>query len=483
MKKHQKMYYWIIILIVLVSLIPLCILSFYDHPSADDYDYAIITHAAWVDTHSLRKVFWAAVQTSGNFWNSWQGLYSSAFVLALQPAIFGEKYYAVTGILMIAIILCTNWLFCWYMLHRSLNATKLEAFACGCVLSFLMIQWMPAVTEGVYWYNGAMNYVFFYGIFVCLLCLLISINRHEVKWKDSGKIILLCFLGIILAGGNHVTAFGGILLLAGLILISIVRKKKVQIIINAVVEVCTVSGFLVNVTSPGTKNRQACFTDRPGVFGAIWKAILTGTTYINSWIGIAVIVCMVLMFPLMLKMSRRLREQTAFAFRYPLLVVLGSVAWICAMFCPSYYAMNNGGAGRLVNIVYFFFVMLMFVNEFYMIGWLDSHIVIKKQDNNHRVWYVSAGILVVGMCLACGRQSTGFQAWYCLKDGSAMQYSEEAFMRNDSLCRAEGEDVTLAPYTVKPGLLFFDDITNDPGDWRNDSMRSYYNLNSVVLAE
>ena len=48
MKKHQKMYYWIIILIVLVSLIPLCILSFYDHPSADDYDYAIITHAAWV---------------------------------------------------------------------------------------------------------------------------------------------------------------------------------------------------------------------------------------------------------------------------------------------------------------------------------------------------------------------------------------------------------------------------------------------------
>ncbi|MGN0485505.1 MAG: DUF6056 family protein [Lachnospiraceae bacterium] len=482
MRKKQTLYYWSIILITLLSLLPLFVISFYAHPCADDYNYAIQTHTTWADTHSPLKLIQSAVQTSADFWHTWQGLYSSAFVLALQPAIFGEQYYALTGIFMLSIILGSNFLLCWYLLHRCLKAAKLEAAACGCILSFLMIQWMPSVVEGLYWFNGAMNYVLFYGVFICLLCLLISMNRCQVSVKSIGKILLLCLLGIFLAGGNHITAFCGIILLGCFLIFTILQKKKAQFLITLLAEFCAISGFLFNVTSPGTKNRQARFVDRPGAVKAILKSIQTGAASINGWIGIAVIVGVILLFPLAWRLTKNLREQTGFSFRYPLLVVIGSAAWICMMFCPTYYAMNSSGAGRSVNIVYFFFIILLFVDTFYIIGWLTGHVTLAAV-NSQKYWYTSAAVFAIGVCLCCGTQSCAFQALQCLRDGSAKQYSTEANARIDLLTHSAGKKVTLQPYTVKPGLLFFDDITTDPKNWKNKSLKKYYCLRSVVLAE
>lgn len=61
------------------------------------------------------------------------------------------------------------------------------------------------------------------------------------------------------------------------------------------------------------------------------------------------------------------------------------------------------------------------------------------------------------------------------------QYSQEAFARNKVLLESEGKDVVMNDYSVKPGMLFFDDIQEDPNDWRNNSVREFYKLNSIVL--
>ena len=79
-------------------------ISLYNCPSADDFNYSVRTYTAWKESHSIGQLLGAALDTSVHFWKTWQGLYSSAFLLSLQPAIFSGEAYAVTGIIMMILI-------------------------------------------------------------------------------------------------------------------------------------------------------------------------------------------------------------------------------------------------------------------------------------------------------------------------------------------------------------------------------------------
>ena len=90
----QKRWLRRLILFIVVLLLPAIILAFYARPSADDYVYAARTHAV-VQQYGADwlRLLAAAWDTTVYFFQNWQGLYVSGFVLALQPAIFGNQWY------------------------------------------------------------------------------------------------------------------------------------------------------------------------------------------------------------------------------------------------------------------------------------------------------------------------------------------------------------------------------------------------------
>ena len=153
--------------------------------------------------------------------------------------------------------------------------------------------------QGLYWYNGAMNYVFFHAVLLLLLCVLLSLAGEHPRRK-AGRTVLAVLLAVLLAGGNHVTAFMGILLIVGFGIFAAVKKRRQNLICCVITLAAMVAGFLFNVTSPGTRIRQSYFSDRPGVAGTIVTAVKTGIACINSWMGLAVIVTAVLLLPVLL---------------------------------------------------------------------------------------------------------------------------------------------------------------------------------------
>lgn len=368
-EKREQIYMWVLIGIAFVSMLPLLVLSFYNHPSVDDYLYAVDTYRVWNETHSFWQLLKQAVVTSADFYQNWQGLYTSAFVLALQPAIFGEGYYALTGFLMLAIIYGGNICFTYYILHKRLQCTRLESVACGAVLSFVMVQWMPSVVQGLYWYNGTMNYVLFFAVLELFVCALIQIQMEQDGTRNIRNAVFSAVLGVLLAGGNHITAFMGILTAVAIFIVSILSKERGRMLRSGIALVAIVGGFLFNVSSPGTKIRQSNFSNTPGVINTITSAIKMGTKMIDSWMGLAVIIVFLLFVPTALNMGKCIVEEKGFKFRYPLLVVVCSIGWCCAMLCPPIYAMGSTGDLRITNIVYFSFVLLLFVNGFYLCGW------------------------------------------------------------------------------------------------------------------
>lgn len=488
-KSYQKIYYIMIIAVVMISFIPLIAISFYDCPSADDFDYAITTVKTWNMTHSIVEVLKAAVQTSVKFWNTWQGLYVSAFLLSLQPAIFGGKWYALTGIIMLGLIIGSTVFFSSYILKRLLKRSALESITIGMVMSFLMIQYMPSGVEGLYWFNGAINYGFFFAVLLIHICLLIELQREHSGIKEAILFLAGILGAFLLEGGNHVTALMGVVCAAAAAVI-FSRKNKRKTIENISL-FCISLGFLfLNISSPGTAVRAAAvemnLEEKLGVLQTIFRAMWESLRNVEDWFGFKEIALLVLVLPILTDVTAYIRKELKFKFRYPLAVITVSVAWLAVMYCPPFYALGVCGPDRLLNIVYYCFIILLFINAAYIIGWLQNFIseesIIKIQISNWK-FVQTVAILSFALFFSSVKNTWAFEALKEIYHGEAKAYSEQYFEREAMLLDSAGEDVTVLSFRVKPKLLFFDDITDNTDDWRNEGISNYYGLKSIVLEE
>ena len=55
LQARKKVYLWLLILLSLCALIPLAVLSKYNHQSGDDYGYAYRTFQIWRETNAAAR--------------------------------------------------------------------------------------------------------------------------------------------------------------------------------------------------------------------------------------------------------------------------------------------------------------------------------------------------------------------------------------------------------------------------------------------
>ena len=100
-KTESKIAIALVILFV-ASLLPIFWLGSYGYPSADDYGFSAYSHIAWTGTHSIWQTIKAAGDTVIERWYGWQGTFSSIFLMALQPGIWGM--YGLVPFIMIGML-------------------------------------------------------------------------------------------------------------------------------------------------------------------------------------------------------------------------------------------------------------------------------------------------------------------------------------------------------------------------------------------
>ena len=480
----QNTYYLLLIGITLISITPLLWICRYNCPSADDYSYAIDTFKVWNETHSIGALLRTAVETSVKYWNQWQGLYISAFLLSLQPAIFGSKWYALTGIIMLVLIIGSTVFFSIYILKHLFKRSILESAAVGFTMSFLIIQYMPSCVEGLYWFNGAVNYSFFFAVLLLYICSLIEFQRSDSALKEI-ILFLSCIFGVfILEGGNHVTALMGVVVTLAVLLVCCRRNKRKTL--GNLILLCIAAAFLyLNISSPGTAIRQAAIEvsiERMGIIQTVFMATAEAIKNVGEWLGFKEIAVGVILLPILLPLTTYIREQFHFKFRYPLVVVIVSVAWLAIMYCPPFYAMSAAGNGRLIDVVYYCFVILLYINVTYILGWIQE-IVSEHVTLNTNVfgwkYMVTAVVLAFAVLISTGEKAWGYEAFIELYLGEPQQYSQEYLEREDILLNSSGQDAIVSSYSIKPLVLYFDDISDDANDWKNAAVADFYDVNSV----
>ncbi len=495
--KHQRAKQIGFALLLVCLMIPVFVVAIYNRPVADDYNYSMKVYQEIQENGvSLGGVLSSAMEMNWDFYNGWQGLYVSAFLLALQPGVFGEAFYGATTFLLVALIFGTFYLTSKWLLKELVTSAKYSAPLLALFLTFVVVQDMPSPLEGLYWYNGAVNYMpfclmtFLNILLICKIHLCGSVRRENVLLAVS---VLLSFL---ISGGNHVTSFLNLLAMLGLgVLSCLVKKYKVLLSFAA-----AAIGFYIMLIAPGTGRRTFDLAAEAGEFGVAESVALAMVQSVGmsiEWLNRGLFCLLLLLTPLLWRIVKD--NRFGISFRLPLLPIAGSLLVMGAMWCLPYYAGGNFGTGRLYNVVWLTFVMLTTLCYTYLLGWFHQHFAPQIALPEAKKWQMQsvrvclfgigmAGILLTGNAYPQLETygmipSTSIVACFDLATGRAQGYAAQTDARIALYTDPEVDEVLVEPLTYYPSLLVFSDLGETPDTWPSIAISAYYDKPISLLPD
>lgn len=488
--------------LLIIGIIPLIYIGRYAHPCADDFTYGYYTHAIWSTTKSLPQTLdWAFRQVKITY-DTWQGTFSSAFLMALSPAIWGEEYYFLSPIILIGMMVLAYFSLGYVILVKLLRTSKSIWVIISSLVTFLIIETVPSPVNAYYWYNGAVHYNFMHSCMILLFAAMLCVENGSGRLKEILLYIASCILSVLCGGSNYSTALIGLLGLTFWIGLKwLLGQRKLWKLLPWGIYVFS---FYKNVTAFGNTIRQSNFTQASPV-KAVADSFIQGVHWSRHWFTLQIVLFVLLLVPFLWKAV----ANTGFRFRVPVLVSALSLCAISCMFTPSLYTMGSSGPDRLINIIKMWFCLLLFVNEGYWLGYfrrmmVRGRLVFMKKLLNfpdrlgrwlQRVGGAGMGLCIYTAAILCllfisfvvnveTRQFDygAYAAYVSLKAGEAQTFDREYWERVEILNGPE-KNVILKPFSVEPWLLYFDDITEDATDWRNGAVANWYYKDSVVLGE
>lgn len=468
----------IVILLCVGIILPIIAVGFFNRPSGDDYDYALLTHLAIQNGGGIFDLLKAAWDTNVKFYNTWQGLYSSAFILSLQPGIWSDKLYSLTT--PIVIICCYISLFfsCDILNRHFMQKSKTFSAAAALTILTMLLLWLPSPLGGLYWFNGAMNYMPWAFSNLLTVCILLEADKTSRKNKRIALVALATVIAFLTSGGNHVTAFANILLLLIFTAVKLPSKK----FFPAVPFIFACIGFVIMFTAPGTALRQSLLPAGPGVVKTIIKTALHVYTLAGDWFSFGWIISMIAVTPVAIEFAHKNKDR--FPKFYPLYILfalMAAVAVICGMFCVPYYAMADFGMGRVTNVIWITFMFFSWLIYFMIWGLIVSRGYINTDKLFSEKYYQHGKTAFICICLVAltfiinnTLASTSVKAASELVKGIPQEYARQMDARFEQYNNPELTTVEVSPLTVKSELLFNNDIGTDADIWPNNVVGQFY---------
>ena len=518
---------WLLCCLLVVSLLPLLKDGWYDHPSADDLSMGLEAGLTFRETGSFLQTLGAGFTKTGTLYRTWIGYFTSAFLSVLPPQTWGEGWYRITPLLALGSLCLGTALFLHALLVRCLDADR---YVTGCITALVLIlsiQCLPAGSarvEGLYWYSGAINYTFLYGLglvwLALLLCLADPRDAVTTTASDPRPIksslplcIIASLLGFLIGGGNYMTALSCAMVAVLMLLWALLRDRFCVLLhldpptsrphpwLLVLPCLCQLLGFMISCAAPGNRIRGAGISGMGAIQTVLFALYYVLHFCVDAWSDWAMWLFLVMLAPFLWAATRRCRLR----FQLPGLMVILAWGFAGANIAPPLYATGNIEAGRIQALFWFQYVLLLVLLEGYLIGWLrrilTGHIetqvsgsqsmeammdqaLAQPSSASLRFLGVTCCVFLFGAALQVQARPEAFtstSALLDLVDGSAQAYDDQYNKRLEKLLDDTSDAVTLTPYTERPSLLFFSDISEDSEEWSNQAMAQYYGKTSVRL--
>ena len=456
---------------VCISILLLFVLlSQYSHPAADDF-----CMARGVKQDGLVGHLW-------NHYFEWSGRYSGNALYALYPELFGlfEGYHLIPIILIVSLGIAVV-----FLITTMVHAKRVLLLATIASMAFISVYMlgMSRIASGFYWMAGAFTYQTGNILFLLLIALLIRLYDQQSMSLPYGKTLsLLIPVSFIAVGLNEtimLATMGVLVLASSLVYRSGKIKLKPWLILLAIASI----GFCIVYFAPGNTVRSSHFPLRNDVLHAISGSWNYGLQLLKSWVSEPVFISSIFLVPFFVT---RLYSETDREFYVTfkqlifLLLLMLLVPFIFSF--PSWWAIGVGSPPRTVNTIYFLFLL----STYAAIAALTLYIVQNRMGSKLGESSAASGIIISAASLIFiyflfeNDRFAVVVGDFKLNARTYDQYLNERYQIIKESLDKKMLAVTVPRYEYNyPHVIYFDDITDNPEDWRNTCYADYFGLESI----
>ena len=465
---------------LLVSLALMMRLGLFAIPWYDDYSYAKYTKSFQeVYGSGLINALRGACFQVKESWYSWQGTFSSIFLMALSPMGFNEKYYFVGPIILILLAVVSAAVLTYVIGSRIFGIKGYPAVCLAVSMSILTVWRVHNANQAFYWYNSGVHYTGMHSFMMLFVAVLVCLMELKKSVGTVGKIILSMLLAVLCSGANFVTALQGLLVMLLIILITAINRPK-NALLYIPAAVTYLVGFVFNVIAPGNAVRAAYYTDSamsplkaviysfPEAFKRLW-----------NFTGIFTLVFLVALAPIIWKGL----EKTSFKFRLPGVFIALAFCFYATSYTPNLYGTGRIDLDRVINAAKLTYQFMLILSEIYLVGWIKEKAA-GTRENIAFGWMYAVCVAVLAVSFAVSPleriKYSPYGAYYYVHTGEAAAY-HDGYLRQVEAVKEQGVDAVVDRNVFKPSFLYSGELSDDPEYEPNRFMAQWYGKNSIAV--
>ena len=488
-------------ILVLGTLAVLFYLGRYNVMAADDYTYGLASRRAWLETGSLWEVIKTAFQTVALSLAQWQGTYSSLFLMRLNPGILNERLTILISFIML-IPYCGAIVFFFRQIGKRFFSGNPNAITTISLCTiFVTLQTLYDPSEAVYWFNGAIHYMFMQSLLLIWMGILLKLDG-ENKAVEPGKkkyvtnifwILAGCVIALVAAGGNFISVLQGLILSVVYLGIRMFQKKfhwKCLLPWAAFVV-----GAVLNLSAPGNAIRKEVTVGYSPIKSILYS-LRYGEFFMAEWTGWLMVLSILLLLPFIWRAVGKTERR----YPYPLLFAAFSYGVFSAMLTPLFYGMADVFIDRALNIVKVMYYVIVVINVMYVTGWIRYKAehgkgtffadvksitdIVRKYKN---AWIGCSICLMLALMLLEPDKNTYtvISAMRSLGNGEARNYYVQELEREELYYDTSQPVLYLKAIENPPYVLFNGDIYPDGthGYWINQGIAEFYGKEAIHLKQ
>lgn len=476
-------------------LVPLVLISAYNHSYADDWHYGVWAHLALEQTGNVGVAIVTALEQVGKAWFDWQGTYSAIFLMAIEPSVFGEQCYVIAAPLVMASLVAGTLFFSHVVLVELMGADRGSWLGLSCLVVAVQLLLQPSPVEGIFWFNSAVYYTSYHAAALALLGCVLRVCDPRRTQRPVACMVASCVLAAFVAGGNFVTALVAAEVMVAILAVLIYQGRRCASDVLPAFALM-VLGLALSLAAPGNEVRQQTQfpDDGLGVGQTVLQSSLAAFQYLQQWSSVLVVILVVVSVPVAVRACERAAAR-GWSFRWPVLVVAASIALFATSFTPTFWAQGSVGPGRVQNCRFDLFVVLVVIDVFWVCGWFAARRRAAGMGAPRGqvvsaaslAWAMALAVVVLGCVVGSmaadkdlGEELSSVSAVRSLASGQAAAYDAQVWERLDYIESTDEQDLRVPYYTDVPHVLLMGDIRDNMDNYINYRLCQWYGKESIV---
>jgi hypothetical protein len=458
-------------LLVFATFSPYIVLAFFNHPSADDFCYAI----------SFRdpdfKYFFSVVL---DWYRRWNARYFSVTLIGA----FSRYLDLIETYKFVPLLLFLGWIVSGFTFLKSIfDSTRWPAIiAGGLTFCIFYVVSMPDISAGFYWANSAFQYQT--GNILSFVALAGMVRIGTTQRPRISTLVTAIMLFAVVGSTELHMAFMVILVttIAVYVLSAGGRHRHTWIFLLLV----TLLSAALLILAPGNEGRGQHFTGRHQLWFSIVESAYHTGMWCLRWLGNPLLWVVTLLNVLWLWSSAK-ESRFSQRLRRPHLAII-LPCWIITLFACFFIAFWSMGVslpGRALNVAYFIFLMGWF--SIVTVGVKDIQIArvastntLKRNATCQIIGVMAATAMITGLL-----NTNSFRTASADLFNRAQRYDNIFKTRYLTIARSRTQNQNLmvrvprVKGSERPNTIMVDDITENERDFRNECYAEYFLIPSI----